>query len=180
MKTVLSLAGQIYALGMMLVAGALVGILFDIYRLLRAFMRPGAWLTVLMDLAFWLLATPLVFGLLLIGNWGELRLFALLGLGCGLFAYFQIASPLVLWLLVALCRCWAAVCRVGADAASLMVGWPWRTAIAAGQHLSGAHGWARPQGFGRWRPRLLWRAGPRPPRSRPRWRRGAPPFRPPR
>lgn len=165
----LSLAGQIYALAMMLLAGALVGLLFDIYRVLRSLMRPRTLATIVMDLLFWALATPLVFGLLVIGNWGELRFFVLLGLFCGLFAYFQILSPLVLWLLVTLCRWWGQSLGWCAYTLGALIGWPWRAALAVGQRLpqSARAGWpwARWPSLSRGRAALLWHSGRRPGRG---------------
>ncbi len=72
--------------------GALLALVFDFYRVLRALYRPHWLLTAAADLAFWLLATGVVFAALLVGNWGELRLYAFIGLAAGAFGYYRLLS----------------------------------------------------------------------------------------
>jgi spore cortex biosynthesis protein YabQ len=100
----LTLGSQIYAFAVMVCTGLLIGLLFDVYRVIRALIRRRFAGGLLMDLAFWLVATPVFFLMLLAGNWGELRLYVFLGVGMGLFVYFQLASARVLWSLVAFTR----------------------------------------------------------------------------
>lgn len=99
-----SLLSQFVAFLIMLGTGLVVGLLFDIYRIIRSLTRPRAQGSIAMDLLFWVLITPVLFALLLAGNWGELRFYVFLGVGAGLFAYFQLASPLVLWALITFSR----------------------------------------------------------------------------
>jgi len=94
---VMSLAAQTYAFLMTILAGAVVGLLFDLYRVLRAACHPRQWVTALTDIVFWIAVTPIVFAMLLAGNWGELRYYVLIGLGVGLLLYFQTLSSLVIW-----------------------------------------------------------------------------------
>lgn len=93
----MSLAAQTYAFLMTILAGAVVGLLFDLYRVLRAACHPRQWVTALTDIVFWIAVTPIVFAMLLAGNWGELRYYVLIGLGVGLLLYFQTLSSLVIW-----------------------------------------------------------------------------------
>lgn len=89
---VLPFVQQLYAFGMTIVAGMAAGVVFDLYRMVRRGLRPrgtGAWLT---DLLFWLVVTPVVFALLLLGNWGELRFYVFLGLAAGGVLYFGLLS----------------------------------------------------------------------------------------
>lgn len=97
MRFVATLADQMYAFFITVVAGASVGVLFDVYRLFRAQMRPKRWLSALCDVLYWVVVTPVVFFLLLLGNWGELRYYVLLGMALGLFVYFSLFSSLLLW-----------------------------------------------------------------------------------
>jgi spore cortex biosynthesis protein YabQ len=99
-KVVPALIWQFGTFGLMILTGLALGVLFDVYRVVRSFFKQGSLSAMLMDLFFWLLATPATFVMLLIGNWGELRLYVFIGIALGLFAYFQLASPLVLWALV--------------------------------------------------------------------------------
>lgn len=99
-----SLAQQTYAFLMTILAGGIVGLLFDAYRVMRSILAPKQLATALTDLLYWIVVTPTVFAMLLAGNWGELRFYVLLGLGIGLLLYFQALSGAVVWLLMGLVR----------------------------------------------------------------------------
>lgn len=96
------LALQARVLAVMVGLGALLGLVFDVYRVLRGRLRPGRKATLLGDLLFWVVATVIAFEMLLAGNWGELRLYVWLGclLGAGL--YHLLLSRLVIRFLLAL------------------------------------------------------------------------------
>mgnify|MGYP000976646407 CR=1 FL=1 len=70
-----------------LVNGAILCLLFDFYQIGRRTLRLRAGLTMAGDILYWLVATIIVYGGLLVGNWGELRLYVWLALGCGALAY---------------------------------------------------------------------------------------------
>lgn len=89
---------QFYALFMTVLSGIGVGLLFDLLRAVRRFVRPGPLLAALGDLLFWGAATAMVGTGLFLGNWGEYRLYVLVGLLIGLGLHFWLASPAVLWL----------------------------------------------------------------------------------
>lgn len=80
-------------------AGMLLGLIFDFYRVVRGLVRPRRWLTSVGDLLYWLVATAVVFVALLLGNWGELRLYVFLGLLAGVGVYYKWASMLAIRLL---------------------------------------------------------------------------------
>lgn len=96
----LPMASQILASVAMIAIGVLTGLMFDIYRVFRFLLRPGATVSIFLDLIFWVLATPVIFLLLLACNWGQLRLYVFLGMAVGLFSYFQLLSQSVLWFLL--------------------------------------------------------------------------------
>lgn len=96
----LPMASQVLVLVFMVVAGFAVGFMYDVYRVIRSLVRPNRRVSVLMDLAFWLFVTPVIFVALLAGNWGQLRLYVFLGMALGLFCYFQLLSEAVLWILI--------------------------------------------------------------------------------
>lgn len=98
------LLGQLHALVVMVAAGVILGVLFDFYRVIRSVIRPGSSAGMIFDIVFWVVATPATFLLLLAGNWGQLRLYVFLGMAAGLFAYFQLVSPLVVWGLISWLR----------------------------------------------------------------------------
>lgn len=97
-----SIQGQIVIFCLTVGVGALLGLLFDVYRVVRGRLRPGALATAAGDLLFWLVATVVTFALLIVGNWGELRLYVWVGFLSGAFAYRFLASRVVIRLLVGL------------------------------------------------------------------------------
>ena len=88
---------QVQALGIMVVTGLVLGVIYDFYRIVRSFSRPGSSTGLVLDIVFWVAATPATFLMLVAGNWGQLRSYVFIGIAIGLFAYFQLVSPLVLW-----------------------------------------------------------------------------------
>jgi len=96
---------QLHAFAMTIAAGMAAGLLFDMYRLARRGLRPrgtGAWL---LDLMFWLVATPVVFALLLVANWGELRFYVVVGLAAGATLYFGLLSAFMMHAVAAVTAC---------------------------------------------------------------------------
>ena len=91
-----TLAGQIYGFAATIAAGLTLGLFFDLYRLWRRATRPEKVITALSDLLFWVIATPVTYVYLLLGNWAELRFYVFLGLFLGLFLYFTGFSVIVL------------------------------------------------------------------------------------
>ncbi|MGE5652808.1 MAG: spore cortex biosynthesis protein YabQ [Bacillota bacterium] len=67
------------------VTGGILGAIFDLYRSIRYFSRPGRWLTACGDMLYWTMVTGVLFGLFSVVVNGELRfyffLFLVLGLG---------------------------------------------------------------------------------------------------
>ncbi|MGI6081517.1 MAG: spore cortex biosynthesis protein YabQ [Limnochordia bacterium] len=96
----LPMASQILALVVMVVTGLVTGFIFDVYRVVRSLVQPNRQVSVVMDLIFWLLVTPVIFMLLIACNWGQIRLYVFLGMALGLFCYFQLLSEAVLWTLI--------------------------------------------------------------------------------
>jgi spore cortex biosynthesis protein YabQ len=99
-----SLLDQVLAFAWMAVAGSLIGFIFDFYRVLRGRLRPGPRGTWIGDLGFWLLCTALVFAFMLRSNFGDFRLYVLLGVVVGALAYHQFLSWWVIRTLVFLWR----------------------------------------------------------------------------
>jgi spore cortex biosynthesis protein YabQ len=106
--------------------GAMLGLLFDVHRALtrpprrlRKRLTPAR---LALDLAFWLIVTPLVFILLAAANLAELRGYVYLGLVLGFGLYGWLASPLLLgclrWVLGRLGAARRAVTRAASIAAA--------------------------------------------------------------
>lgn len=98
------LGTQLYAFGIVLLAGITLGIFFDLFRVLRGLLRPGLLSTPLLDLLFWALVTPVLVIYLILANWGELRGYVIIGLILGLFFYRLLLSGLVISILLGLVR----------------------------------------------------------------------------
>lgn len=94
-----SLASQFYAFIVTMLMGLTIGLLFDIYKFTIGIVRPGKIFGYIADLSFWVISTLTVFLLLLIGNWGEIRLYVVIGVLIGAAVYFKIFSSGVLMVL---------------------------------------------------------------------------------
>lgn len=103
--------GQIETFVITVATGLFLGLAFDFYRVLRALYRPRWLLTALADLCYWLFATGVVFLALLFGNWGELRLYAFIGLVLGALLYYRLLSRQAVRLLTGLLRLVAGAVR---------------------------------------------------------------------
>ncbi|HHT74042.1 MAG TPA: hypothetical protein GX008_10060 [Firmicutes bacterium] len=98
-----SLSAQLYAFGIILLAGLTIGLVVDVYRVIRGILRPGLVSTAILDLMFWALLTPILVIYLLLANWGQLRGYVILGLILG-FAFYRLTMSravvaLLLWLI---------------------------------------------------------------------------------
>ncbi|MEW6724244.1 MAG: spore cortex biosynthesis protein YabQ [Bacillota bacterium] len=91
-----SLPIQLYMVAVMLLSGIALGLAYDIYRVWRGLWRPAGYRAILGDLGFWLLATGILGFGLVVGNWGELRLYVFLGWAAGLSLYHSLVSRLVI------------------------------------------------------------------------------------
>lgn len=88
------LANQLSAFAVTLAIGVLAGFCYDYYRVLREIWGLKKTGTYLGDMLFWIFITGLVFFLLLLGNWGVVRLYVFIGLGLGALFYFQLLSKI--------------------------------------------------------------------------------------
>lgn len=86
------LVNQICAFAATLVIGMIAGFCYDYYRVVRGVFKLKKVGTCLGDIVFWLVTTALVFSLLMLGNWGVVRLYVFIGLGLGALLYFQFLS----------------------------------------------------------------------------------------
>lgn len=96
----MSLQIQFLTLSVMAGSGAFMGVLFDVYRVLSGQLRPPRWLVPLLDVGYWLIATLLVFRLLLYSNNGQVRLYVFLALLLGVWLYFRLFSKLTVRLVL--------------------------------------------------------------------------------
>lgn len=93
-------AEQAWVLALTVLAGMVVGLLFDACRVGRKVLRPSRRLLFLADLLFWLLAALFVFLVLLAGNRGEVRAYVFAGLSAGWMLYILLFSRACLALML--------------------------------------------------------------------------------
>lgn len=94
-----SLASQFYAFVVTILMGLIIGVFFDLYRVTKRLVRPGRVFRYLGDVLFWVICTFTVFFMLLVGNWGEIRLYVIIGVLVGTSVYIKFFSGFVIWLL---------------------------------------------------------------------------------
>ncbi|WP_418791343.1 spore cortex biosynthesis protein YabQ [Phosphitispora sp. TUW77] len=90
-----SLESQLFSFMVTLLMGVTIGILFDFYNVTKGIIRPRKLGTYLGDILFWVITTIVVFFMLLIGNWGELRFYVVIGILTGILCYIKLFSRLV-------------------------------------------------------------------------------------
>lgn len=98
----LELYDQVHTFAITLLTGALLGILFDLYRVTSNRLSIRGAMTMVTDFIYWVVATLVVIGSLVFANWLELRMYVLIGLLCGAVTYFQWISRYVLVMIVRL------------------------------------------------------------------------------
>lgn len=86
------LASQFSSFLITVCIGLILGIIFDLYRIFRGFIRPKWYVTQIGDLIFWTLSTVIAFIILLYGNFGEVRTYVFIGFSLGLLFYFKLLS----------------------------------------------------------------------------------------
>lgn len=92
---------QAWVLALTVLAGMAVGLLYDVSRAGRQFLRPSRNVLFFLDLLFWMLAALFVFLVLLAGNLGEVRAYVFAGLSAGWALYVLIFSRICYGLMVA-------------------------------------------------------------------------------
>lgn len=93
---VLPVNDQLYYFLTAVAGGFFMGIMFDIYRIIRGFDTPGKLITIISDLLFWILTGIIIFMFFLYTNNAYLRYSTFIGLGLGLYIYFVIISRVFL------------------------------------------------------------------------------------
>lgn len=86
------LMDQFYYFALTIVIGMVAGFCYDLYKVTRGTLKLRRIGTALGDVLFWLVLTGVVFALLLLGNWGEVRVYVMLGLALGAVIYLNIFS----------------------------------------------------------------------------------------
>ncbi|MBP2655860.1 MAG: yabQ [Firmicutes bacterium] len=101
----MGVTGQFETFLLTILAGVILGVVFDVYRVMRGVFRPRWIVTSVTDLFYWLLATAIVFVTLIAGNGGEVRFYVFLGLVSGVAVYYRLLSKRAIGILIWLVRC---------------------------------------------------------------------------
>jgi spore cortex biosynthesis protein YabQ len=91
---------QAWVLASTVLAGVAVGLLYDVSRAGRQYLRPSRNVLFFLDLLFWILAALFVFLVLLAANRGEVRAYVFAGLSAGWVLYALIFSRICYRLMV--------------------------------------------------------------------------------
>jgi spore cortex biosynthesis protein YabQ len=114
----------------MLLAGGVMGLAYDSYRVLSLNLHFSKWLNAAFDLLYWVAAALFVFRMLYAGNQGQLRFYVFLGLFLGVWIYFLIFSVTIRDFVVMLIQSVQYVCRLLWRVLVAVIGlpllWLWR------------------------------------------------------
>ncbi len=93
---ILSVNAQTLLFFSTIAVGGILGFIYDIFRIFRRLFKHGNFLTQIEDLIYWLLASFIMFYFMLNENYGEIRIFSMIGALIGVILYFFAISPFVL------------------------------------------------------------------------------------
>lgn len=85
---------QLFCLGIFIITGILIGLLFDVFRILRKSFHTADWITYLQDILFWILAGSLMLFSIFTFNHGEIRSYVFIGILIGVVIYMLSLSKL--------------------------------------------------------------------------------------
>lgn len=121
------MTGQAWLFLSTVVVGAAIGLFYDAFRVIRKTARHNKLAVQIEDLLFWVTATGLTFYYMLHRNYGEIRLFSLIGVAVGVLLYFATISRRIIIVFVAvvnyLKRVIAAVIRIVLVPIRLVAAW---------------------------------------------------------
>lgn len=77
------------------VTGLVIGVLFDVFRILRRSFKTADWLTTLQDILFWILAGSITLFSIFKFNNGEIRSYIFIGIALGVLIYMLTLSKYI-------------------------------------------------------------------------------------
>ena len=86
---------QLYTLFVFILSGAVIGILFDLFRILRKSFKTPDIITYIEDILFWLISGFLIITAIFKFNDGELRAYLFIGILLGIVIYIMLFTKLV-------------------------------------------------------------------------------------
>lgn len=79
----MSTANQAYIFLIAVYGGLIIGVIYDIFRVVRSITQSGKWFTAVIDFVFWVLVAFLLFYMLFKVNGGQIRFYTLIGIALG-------------------------------------------------------------------------------------------------
>lgn len=104
-----SVSHELFVLLYSSLAGVLIALIFDIFRIIRKKVSTGMFLSAAQDILFWIVATLIMFFVIYFANKGTLRLYQFVGAFSGAFLYFLLLSR---WITLFLCRFIDIFCKI--------------------------------------------------------------------
>lgn len=99
---ILSLSTQASIFLITIAIGIIIGLIYDVFRIIRKIIKHNNFLVNLEDIVFWIISTFVCFYILLHNNNLEFRFYLLLGIFIGLVFYFVLISYYVLKMIIKL------------------------------------------------------------------------------
>lgn len=90
------ITNQAYLFLIFIVNGLIIGLLFDIFRILRLSFKTKDFVTYIEDIVFWILTGFIVLYSVFVFNNGEIRFFIFLGIALGVLLYMTIFSSSII------------------------------------------------------------------------------------
>lgn len=96
---------QAYLFVIFVINGILIGLLFDIFRILRKTFKTTDFITYIQDIAFWIMAGSITLAFIFYYNNGEIRFYVFLGIILGVLTYILTISKYVIDISVKIINC---------------------------------------------------------------------------
>lgn len=90
------ITNQAFLFLVFVVIGLIIGLLFDIFRILRISFKTKDFVTYIEDILFWIITGILVLYSIFIFNNGEIRLFIFIGIAIGVILYIMLFSSFII------------------------------------------------------------------------------------
>lgn len=90
------ITNQAYLFLIFVVNGIVIGLLFDIFRILRRSFKTSDFITYIEDILFWILTGLTILYSIFVFNNGEIRLFMFLGIAIGITMYMLMLSSIII------------------------------------------------------------------------------------
>ncbi len=90
------ITNQVYLFFIFIANGIIIGLLFDIFRILRRTMKTSDFITYVEDILFWILTGFSILYSIFVFNNGEIRFFMFLAIGLGITCYMLLFSSFII------------------------------------------------------------------------------------